>query len=49
MFEQDRWVLYADPRIDTDQRIINLFRTANLLGTIIPQAVPNGFFIANRT
>lgn len=36
MSEQDRWILYADPRIDTDQRIIDLFRNANLRGTIVP-------------
>lgn len=36
MPQQERWVLYADPRIDVDQRIIDLFRNANFLGTIIP-------------
>ena len=42
MPEQDRWVLYVDPRIDVDQRIIDLFNNANLLGTIMPVGASAG-------
>lgn len=40
--EQERCVLYADPRIDSDQKSIKAFNSSGLIGVLVPTGASAG-------